>query len=219
LENPAVPIELLCRKVGNTQIFSEAGECIPVTVLEAGSNTVVQKKTADKDGYSALQLGFGERKTSRTSRALAGHYKKAGVAPQHILRESRLTAEECAAYEVGQQIKVDVFSVGQKVDVIGTSKGRGFAGVIKRHHFKLKRATHGTHENTRHTGTVGPGTYPGHVLKGRRMSGQMGNERVTVRNVEVVRVDAERGLIYLKGGVPGHREALVQVRPTRKAGT
>jgi large subunit ribosomal protein L3 len=119
---------------------------------------------------------------------------------------------------VGQQIKVDVFAVGQKVDVIGTSKGRGFAGVIKRHHFKLKRASHGTHENTRHAGTVGPGTFPGHVLPGRRMAGQMGAERVTVKNVEVVRVDAERGLLYLKGGVPGHAEALVQVRPTRKSG-
>jgi large subunit ribosomal protein L3 len=213
-----VPIELLCRKVGNTQIFSEAGEAIPVTILEAGSNTVVQKKTLDKDGYSAVQLAFGERKASRTTKALAGHYKKAGVAPQRVLRESRLTAEEVAGYEVGQQIPVDVFAVGQKVDVIGTSKGRGFAGVIKRHHFKLKRASHGTHENFRHTGTVGPGTFPGHVLRGRRMSGHMGAERVTVRNVEVVRVDAKRGLLYVKGGVPGHPEALVQVRPTKKAG-
>ena len=213
-----MPIELLCRKVGNTQIFSDAGEAIPVTILEAGSNTVVQKKTMDKDGYSALQLAFGERKASRTTKALAGHYKKAGVAPQRVLRESRLTADELAGYEVGQQIQVDMFAVGQRVDVIGTSKGRGFAGVIKRHHFKLKRASHGTHENFRHTGTVGPGTFPGHVLRGRRMAGHMGAERVTVKNVEVVRVDAKRGLLYVKGGVPGHPEALVQVRATKKAG-
>ena len=213
-----MPVQLLCRKVGNTQIFLEGGECVAVTVLEAGSNTVVQKKTPDKDGYAALQLGFGERKPKHTTRALAGHFAKSGVAPKLHLAECRLSAEEVAGYEVGQELKVDLFSVGQRVDVTSTSKGRGFAGVVKRHHFKVKRATHGTHENTRHTGSIGPGSYPGRVIKGLRMPGRLGNERVTVKNVEVVRVDADRGLIYLRGGVPGHRDTLVRLRPTNKVG-
>jgi large subunit ribosomal protein L3 len=213
-----VPVQLMCRKVGATQIFAEGGERIPVTVLQAGSNTVVQKKTGDKDGYTALQLGFGEVKPSRMTRPLAGHFRKANVAPLRFLGECRVTPEEAERYEVGQEIKVDVFSVGQRVDVTGTSKGRGFAGVVKRHHFTMKHASHGTHENTRHTGSVGPGTYPGRVIKGLRMPGQMGNERVTIQNLEVVRVDAERGLLYVKGAVPGHPNALVKVRPTVQSG-
>jgi large subunit ribosomal protein L3 len=213
-----VALELLCRKLGNTQIFAPAGECIPVTVLQADSNTVVQKKTEDKDGYNALQLGFGQRRPQRTTRPLAGHSARAGVPAPRFLREARLSAEEIAGYEVGQQIKVDVFSEGQRVDVTGTSRGRGFAGVVKRHKFKVKRATHGTHENTRHTGSVGPGSFPGRVIKGLRMAGHMGNERVTALNLEVVRVDVEQGLLYVKGAVPGHRNAVVQVRPTRLAG-
>ncbi len=206
----------MCRKVGNTQIFDDSGECIPVTVLFAAPNTVVQKKTEDKDGYSAVQLAFEERKTNRTSKALGGHFTKASVAPAQHLKESRLSAEEVDGYEVGQEIKADIFEPGQHVDVIGTSKGRGFAGVIKRHNFRVKRKTHGTHENTRHAGAIGAGAYPGRVIKGVRMSGQMGNERVTVRNLEVVRVDGERGLLYVKGSVPGHKNGLVQVRATKK---
>jgi large subunit ribosomal protein L3 len=208
----------MCRKIGASQIYSEGGERIPVTVLQAGSNTVVQKKTGDKDGYSALQLGFGEVKVSRVTRAAAGHFRKASVAPLRFLRECRVTAEEAEGYQVGQEIKVDVFSVGQRVDVTGTSKGRGFAGVVKRHHFTMKHMTHGTHENRRHTGSVGPGSFPGRVIKGLRMPGQMGNERVTVKNLEVVRVDAERGLLYVKGAVPGHPNCVVRVRPTTKSG-
>lgn len=210
-------LELLCRKLGNTQIFAPAGECIPVTVLQADANTVVQKKTRDKDGYDALQLGFGRRKPQRTSKPLGGHFARAGVPAARVLRESRLDAEELGRFEVGQEVKVDVFSEGQRVDVTGISRGRGFAGVVKRHNFTVKRKTHGTHENTRHAGSVGAGSYPGRVLKGLRMAGQMGNERVTVKNLEVVRVDVEQGLLYVKGSVPGHRNAVVQVRPTRKA--
>lgn len=206
----------MCRKVGNTQIFVETGECVPVTVLEAGSNTVVQKKTDDNDGYSALQIGFQDRKATRTSRALGGHYKKAGVAPKQFLKEARVTAEEAEGFEVGQELKLDVFEVGQHVDVIGTSKGRGFSGVIRRHNFSVKRRTHGTHENTRHGGAIGAGAYPGRVIKGMKMAGQHGNARVTARNLEVVRVDADRGLLYVKGSVPGHRDGIVQVGPTRK---
>jgi len=212
-----VPLALLCRKIGDTQIFLDTGQCVPVTVLQADSNTVVQKKTSDKDGYTALQLGFDEQRPSRTSRARAGHFQKAGVAPKRILRECRVSEEEAGSFEVGQEVKVDVFEVGQKVDVTGTSKGRGTAGVIKRHNFSVKRRTHGTHENTRHGGAIGAGSYPGRVTKGMKMAGRMGNEQVTVRNLEVVRVEADKGLIYVRGAVPGHRDAVVRIRPTTKA--
>jgi large subunit ribosomal protein L3 len=209
-----MPIQLLCRKLGTTQIFAEDGECIPVTVLRAGPNTVVQKKTVDKDGYDALQLGFAERRPSRTPRPLVGHFRKANVAPAYHLRESRVTAEEAAAHEVGQQVTVDVFQKGQRVDVIGTSKGRGTTGVVKRHNFAVKRKTHGTHESTRHGGSIGAGSYPGRVLKGLGMAGRMGNRRVTSLNLEVVDVDAERSLLFVKGAVPGHRNGVVRVRPS-----
>ena len=210
-------IQLMCRKLGTTQIFSESGECIPVTVLEAGSNTVVAVKTAEKDGYSALQLGSGERRPSRTPRALLGHFQKANVAPSRVLRESRVTPEEAEAHEVGSTVGVDLFETGQKVDVIGTSKGRGTAGVVKRHNFAIKRMTHGTHEAKRHGGSIGAGAYPGRVFKGHKMPGRMGNERVTAANLEVVKVDAERSLLFLRGAVPGHKNGLVQVRRAIKA--
>jgi large subunit ribosomal protein L3 len=141
-----VAIEFLCRKVGMTQIFKETGECIPVTILEAGPNRVVQKKTEASDGYTALQLGLGERRPDRTSKPQQGHFGKAKTPPAAVLRESRISAEEAEQYEVGQEIKADIFDEGQKVDVIGTSKGRGTAGVVKRHGFAVKRRTHGTHE-------------------------------------------------------------------------
>jgi len=207
----------MCRKIGMTQLFSESGECIPVTVLDAAPNRVVQKKTEERDGYSALQLGSGERRPSRTPKAERGHFAKAGVAPQRTLRESRIGAEEAAAYEVGQEIDVAIFSEGQRVDVIGTSKGRGTMGVIKRHGFAIKRRTHGTHEFFRHGGAIGAGSYPSRVIKGLRMAGRMGNERVTARNLEVVRVDGERGLLYLRGAVPGHRNGIVRVGPAVKS--
>lgn len=200
-----------------TQIFVETGEAIPVTVLQADGNTVVQKKTEDKDGYSALQIGFQDRKAKSTPRPLAGHFQKAGVAPKWNLVESRIPADEAEGYELGQTLAVDLFSTGQRVDVTGTSKGCGTSGVIKRHHFSIKRRTHGTHENTRHGGAIGAGSYPGRVIKGMKMPGRMGNEQVTTTNLEVVRVDAERGLLYVRGAVPGHPNAVVRVRPTIKA--
>jgi large subunit ribosomal protein L3 len=202
--------------MGNTQIYIDSGECIPVTVLFAESNTVVQKKTEDRDGYSAVQLAFGDRKPTRTTKGLGGHYGKANVSPARFLKESRVTPEEAEALEVGQEIKVDIFEPGQHVDAIGTSKGRGFSGVIKRHNFSVKRRTHGTHENHRHGGAIGAGAYPGRVIKGMKMSGQLGAERSTVKNLEVVRVDGERGLIYVRGSVPGHKNGIVQIRPTKK---
>jgi len=211
----------MCRKIGMTQLFSETGECIPVTVLDAAPNRVVQKKTEERDGYSALQLGFqlgfGERRPSRTTKALRGHCEKAGVAPQRWLRESRLSADEVAPFEPGQSVGVDVFEAGQRVDVIGTSKGRGTAGVVKRHGFAVKRRTHGTHEAFRHGGSIGAGSYPGHVIKGLSMPGRMGNERVTTVNVEIVRVDPEKQLLFVRGGVPGHNDGVVRIRRSVRA--
>jgi large subunit ribosomal protein L3 len=212
-----VAIEFMCRKIGMTQLFSESGECIPVTVLDAAPNRVVQKKSEERDGYSALQLGAGERRPSRTPKAERGHFAKAGVAPQRTLRESRVGAEEAAAYEVGQEIDVAIFSEGQRVDVIGTSKGRGTTGVVKRHGFANKRRTHGTHEFFRHGGAIGAGSYPSRVIKGLGMPGRMGVERVTALNIEVVRVDPEKGLLFVRGGVPGHINGLVRVRSSVRA--
>jgi len=209
-------IELLCRKIGMTRIYDEAGMAIPVTVLEAGPNFVVQKKTDESDGYTALQLGFGEKRRKVTPKPMLGHFDKAKVAPQRHLHESKVTAEEAAGLEVGAELKADVFAEGQMVDVIGTSKGRGFQGVVKRHHFSMQKWTHGTHEGFRSPGSIGPGSYPAHVIKGLRMSGHMGSEQVTVRNVVVARVDAARNVILVRGAVPGANDGLVRVRPATK---
>lgn len=205
-------IELLCRKIGMTRIYNEAGQVVPVTVLEAGPNAVVQKKTAAQDGYDAIQLGFGERKRTRTTKALLGHFDKAQVSPKRYLHESRVSAEDATKWEVGQELKADVFEPGQRIDVIGTSKGRGMAGVVKRHHFAVKKESHGTHEGFRNPGSIGAGTYPGHVIKGQRMPGHLGNERVTTRNLVVAKVDAERNLLLVRGSVPGPNDGLVRVR-------
>lgn len=212
-----VAIEFMCRKIAMTQLFREDGECVPVTVLEAGENTVVQKKTETRDGYSALQLGYGDKRPNRTSKPKLGHFEAAGVAPRRWLRESRVSAEEAEQFEVGQQVGVEVFSEGQRVDVIGISKGRGTAGVVKRHGFSIKRRTHGTHEAFRHGGAIGAGAYPGKVIKGMKMPGRLGNARVTTSNVEVVGVDAEKNLLFIRGSVPGHNDALVRVRAAQKA--
>ena len=205
-------IELVCRKIGMTQLFDEAGLCIPVTVLAAEPNVVVQKKSVEKEGYSAVQLGSGERRLNLFNKPTRGHFAKADTAPRRYLRESRVDAEQVAGYELGEEIKCDIFEAGQTVDVIGISKGRGTSGVIRRHNFKIKRRTHGTHENTRHGGAIGAGAYPGKVIKGMKMPGRMGNESVTVRNLTVVKVDAEQNLIFVSGGVPGHRDAMVRIR-------
>jgi large subunit ribosomal protein L3 len=212
-----VAIELLCRKVGMTQIFNESGECVPVTVLEASPNTVVQKKTADKDGYDALQLGYGERRKSRTTKAAAGHFQKAGVAPTQVLCESRLDADTVSEHEVGQTINTEIFAEGQRVDIVGKSKGRGTAGVVKRHNFKVKRRTHGTHEAFRHAGAIGAGSWPGRVIKGMKMAGRMGNARTTALNQEIVRIDSDRSLLFIRGAIPGHNNATVRVRASVKA--
>jgi large subunit ribosomal protein L3 len=212
-----VALELLCRKIGMTQIYIDSGECVPVTVLEAGANTVVQKKTADKDGYDALQVGYGDRRPSRTTKAAAGHFQKAGVAPKQLLRESRVSVEEAEGYEPGQAIDTGIFSEGQRVDVVGTSKGRGTTGVVKRHNFAIKRRTHGTHEAFRHAGAIGAGSWPGRVIKGMKMAGRHGNARNSALNQEVVKIDSDRSLIFVRGAVPGHKNAIVRVRPSVKA--
>jgi large subunit ribosomal protein L3 len=207
-----VAIELLCRKIGMTRVF-ENGEAIPVTVLEAGPNFVVQKKTDENDGYTALQLGFGERRRKVTPKPELGRFDKAKTPPLRHLHESRVSADDAAGFEVGQEVKADVFQPGQVVDVIGTSKGRGFSGVVRRHHFSMQKFSHGTHEGFRTPGSIGPGSYPGHVIKGLRMAGRMGNEQVTVRNVVVVQVDAAKNRLLIRGAVPGPNDGLVRVRP------
>ena len=205
-------IEFLCRKIGMTRIFDENGQAVPVTVLDAEANVVVQKKSEASDGYTALQLGAGERKRKSATKALLGHFEKANVAPKRHLSESRIAPEDAESYEVGQDVGVDVFEKGQKVDVIGTSNGRGTTGTVKRHGFAIKKRTHGTHDGFRNPGSIGAGAYPGKVIKGMRMAGRHGNGQVTTRNLEVVRVDPERGLLLLRGAVPGPNDGFVRVR-------
>ncbi len=206
-------IEFLCRKIGMTRFFDEQGQCVSVTVLDAGPNAVVQKKTVEKDGYSAIQLGYGDRSRKNVSKAVQKHYEKAGVAPKRMLAESRVSTDDAAKYEVGQEIKLDLFSAGQRVDVIGTTKGRGMTGVVKRHNFPVHTEGHGTHEFFRHGGSIGANSYPGRVIKGLRMPGQYGNARVTTRNLVVVKVDPEKQLLFVRGAVPGHNDGFVRVRP------
>lgn len=204
---------MMGKKVGMTQIFKEDGTLVPVTVIEAGPLFVVQKKTVEKDGYNAIQVGFGDVKEKRMTKPAKGHFDKANVAYRKFLREFKV--ENPDDFEIGQEIKADVFSEGDMVDVTGTSKGKGTAGVIKRHGFGRGRETHGSKFH-RMPGGMSAGTYPGRVFKGHRMMGRMGNERVTVQNLEVVRVDAEKNLILVKGAVPGPRKGLVSIKATVK---
>lgn len=207
---------LMAKKMGMTQLFSEDGTSTPVTVLDATSNVVLRVKTADsKDGYNAVQVGFGETSEKGISKAQAGNFKKAGATPRSSIAEFRL--DDVSGYEAGQALSVgDFFNPGDKLDVSGHSKGTGFTGVMKRYNFAGFIRTHGTHEFQRHGGSIGVGTTPGHVLKGKKMPGRSGNERVTVQNVEVIKVDADRGLIFVKGGVPGFRGAVLEIRAAVK---
>ena len=211
-------IELLCKKLGMTQVFVDTGEAVPVTVLEAGPNVVVQKKTKDKDGYIAVQLAFGERRESLFSKAEKNHFEKHNAKPMRHLSECRLTEEEAGALEEGMEITAAIFGDGQRVDAIGVSKGRGFTGVVKRHGFAIKKRSHGTHEFFRHGGSIGAGADPGKVIKGLKMAGQHGNARTTVQNLEIVRVDSERNLLLVRGAVPGHKNGLVKIRTAIKKG-
>ena len=205
---------ILGKKVGMTQIFDENGEVIPVTVIEAGPCYVTQKKTSSKDGYNTIQLGFGEVSEKRLTQPRVGHLKKSGAPLVKYLREFQVTDPE--AYEEGQKIDASVFEVGDRVDVIGCSKGKGFAGVVKRHGFRGGPKTHGQSDRWRAPGSVGAGSTPGRIFKGVRMAGQMGNERVTVQNLKVVLVDADKNLLAVKGAIPGAKNGLVIVREARK---
>lgn len=205
---------IIGRKVGMTQIFDEKGNVIPVTVIEAGPCWVTQVRTAERDGYVAIQLGFGETKPKRLTQGQMGHLRRNNLAPLRYLREFRIKNGDVDVQE-GQQIKADVFTPGERVDVIGTSKGRGFAGTIKRHGFHRQPKTHGQSDRERAPGSIGAGTNPGRVIKGLKMSGRMGNERVTTENLEVVRVDPEQNLIAVRGSIPGMKGGIVLIKPAR----
>jgi len=208
---------LVGRKCGMTRVFTEDGISIPVTVIEAQPNQITQVKTVENDGYRALQVSAGRRKASRVSRPQAGHFAQAKVEAGDLITEFRLDDADEGDYEAGHEIKVDLFEAGQKVDVIGTSIGKGYAGTVKRHNFRTQDATHGNSLAHRAPGSIGQNQTPGRVFKGKKMSGHMGNVRSTVQNLEVVRVDAERNLLLIKGAVPGHRGGRVIVRPAVKA--
>ena len=199
---------LIGRKVGMTQIFDEKGNVIPVTVVELGPCTVTQKKTVENDGYNAVQLGFEDMKVTRTNKPMKGHFDKANVAPKKVLKEFRL--EDDSAINVGDIIKADIFAAGEKVDVVGTSKGKGTAGVIKRWNFSRLKESHGTGPVHRHPGSLGV-IDPARIFKGKRMAGHLGCERVTIQNLDVVKVDAENNLIAIKGAIPGPKKGIVVV--------
>ena len=206
---------IIGKKLGMTQLFLEDGSVMPVTVVEAGPCAIVQKKTKEKDGYDALQLGFLAKNSKRVNKPLAGHFKKAGVGPYFYLKEFRLESVE--GYDLGQEVNSSLFKRGDVVDVTGLSKGKGFAGVVKRHGFHGSPGSHGTHEYFRHGGSVGSATFPHHVFKGLRMPGHLGNQRVTLQNILVVDVKEDQNLLLLRGGLPGSANGWVLIRSAVKA--
>ncbi len=208
-------VGLVGKKIGMTRIFTAEGKSVPVTVIETLPNTITQVKTMQSDGYCSIQITTGEVKASRVTKPLAGHFAKASVQPGKGLHEFRLQKED-TAYEVGGQILVDLFAEGQMVDVKGISKGKGFAGTVKRHNFRTQDATHGNSRSHRVPGSIGQNQSPGRVFKGKKMAGQMGNVKTTVQNLEVVKVDKERNLLFIKGGVPGCPSGRVIVTPAVK---
>jgi large subunit ribosomal protein L3 len=210
-------IGLVGRKVGMMRIFTDEGDAQPVTVLDVSDNRITQIKTADKDGYSAVQVLFGKRRASRVKKPLAGHLAKAAVEAGHTLKEFRAEAKDLANLKVGGKIGVEIFKVGQKVDVQGTTIGKGFAGVIKRHHFSSNRETHGNSITTRTQGSTGQRQDPGRVFPGKRMAGHLGNVKRTTQNLVVVRIDAERQLLLVRGSVPGFAGRDIVVCPAVKA--
>ncbi len=209
-------IGVIGRKVGMTRIFTETGDTIPVTVVEVPPNRVSQVKTQDIDGYRAVQVAFGTRKASRVNKPMAGHYAKAGIEAGECLGEFRLEGDEGAELEVGQEISVGIFEVGQQVDVRGVTKGRGFAGGVRRHHFRTQDATHGNSVSHRAPGSIGQNQSPGRVWKGKKMAGHMGAVNRCQQSLEVVRVDAERNLLLIRGGVPGPTGGRLVVVPSVK---
>jgi large subunit ribosomal protein L3 len=210
-------IGLVGRKVGMMRIFSDEGDAQPVTVLDVSDNRVTQIRTAEKDGYCAVQVAFGKRRASRVNKPAKGHYAKAAVEAGQVLKEFRAKTDELANIKVGGKIGVELFSVGQKVDVQGITLGKGFAGVIKRHHFASNRETHGNSVTTRSHGSTGQRQDPGRVFPGKKMAGHLGNVRRTIQNLVVVRIDAERQLLLVKGSVPGYAGRDIVVLPAVKA--
>ncbi|MCB9777390.1 MAG: 50S ribosomal protein L3 [Alphaproteobacteria bacterium] len=211
---------LIGRKIGMTQIFGDNGEAVAVTVIEAGPNTVISVKSSDSAaGYDAVQLGFADKKESRTTKPEAGHFAKAGVSPKKYVQEFRLESGKTGDFAPGQSIAAgDLFEAGGFADVTAVSKGRGFAGVMKKYNFRGFIRSHGTHEYFRHGGSIGTRLTPGHVLKGKKMPGHMGAAQVTVQNLRIVKVDAENNLVFLKGGVPGPNGGIIRLRKAQKKG-
>ena len=206
---------IIGKKIGMTQIFDETGKVTPVTVIEAGPCVVVQKKTMETDGYEAVQMGYGDLKPNRVNKPMKGHFAKGDVAPKKHLKEFRM--DDCTALNVGDIIKADVFEAGDYVDVSGISKGKGFAGVIKRYNNHRLKETHGTGPVARQSGSMGACSTPSRIFKGKKMPGQMGHVQVTVQNLEIVRVDTENNLLLVKGAVPGPKKSLVTIKETVKS--
>lgn len=208
---------LVGRKVGMTRIFAEDGSSVPVTVLDVSNNRVTQIKTPEVDGYAAVQVAFGKRRASRVNKAAAGHLAKAGVEAGHVLKEFRVAPDQLSSLKAGDVVAVSIFSVGQKVDVSGTSIGKGFAGSIKRHNFSSNRASHGNSVSHNSPGSIGMAQDPGRVFPGKRMAGHLGDAACTTQNLEVVRIDEARQLLLVKGAVPGAKGGDVVVKPAVKA--
>ena len=209
---------LVGRKVGMTRIFTDDGASVPVTVLDVSNNRVAQIKTPENDGYAAVQVAFGKRRPSRVNKSLAGHLAKAGVEAGNLLKEFPVSAEDLATLKPGDHVSVSIFAVGQKVDVAGQTIGKGYAGAIKRHHFKSQRASHGNSVSHNAPGSIGMNQDPGRVFPGKRMSGHLGDVQRTQQNLEVIRVDVERQLLLVKGAVPGSKGSDLIVHPAVKAG-
>ena len=209
---------LIGRKVGMTRVFTDEGDAVPVTVLDVSNNRITQVKTPEKDGYAAIQLTFGKRRASRVNKPTAGHFAKAGVEAGHILKEFKVEVEKLSSLQLGGKVGVEVFAVGQKVDVTGTSQGKGFAGVIKRHHFSSNRASHGNSLSHNTPGSIGMAQDPGRVFPGKRMPGHLGHAKRTAQSLEVVKVDAKRQLLLVKGAIPGSKGSDVVVHPAVKPG-
>jgi large subunit ribosomal protein L3 len=203
---------IIGRKVGMTQVFNEKGEAVPATLIEAGPCPIVQVKTQEKDGYTALQLGFGDKREKNLTKPVIGQYKKAGVPARAMLREFLI--DDVGEYKAGQEIKVDIFEIGKNVDVVATSIGRGFQGTTKRHGFTGGKATHGVTTH-RQPGSIGASAFPSRVIKGKRLPGRMGGKRVTMKNLQVVAVDPEQSLLVVRGSIPGPVRGFVLVRPAR----
>lgn len=215
MSNPRNVRGLLGTKLGMTQLWDENNRIVPVTVIEAASNVVTQVRSADTDGYTAVQLGFGEIKASKVTKPMAGHFERAGVTPRRHLVEIRTA--DAANYSIGQELRADIFAAGDTIDVTGTSKGKGFAGVMKRHGFHGVSSSHGSHRNHRKPGSIGGCATPGRVFPGLRMAGRMGVDTITTQNLTVHAVDADKGVILVKGAVPGPRGALIVLRSAAKA--